>query len=81
MPQVDTQKVEMVKLALQGILFKMESLGAVIVDPANVKVKPFIDFGYETRNIVYNTEGKEGFAKYLDSMASTDMKNLQDVIE
>jgi hypothetical protein len=81
MPQVDTQKVETVKLALQGILSKMESLGSVIVDPANVNVKPIIDFGYKARNVVYNTEGKEGFTKYLDSMASTDVKNLQDVIE
>jgi hypothetical protein len=81
MPQVDDQKVETAKLALQGILYKMESLGAVIVDPANVNSQLIIDFGYKAVNIVYNTEGKEGFSKYLDGLASTDMKNLQDVIE
>jgi hypothetical protein len=51
------------------------------VDPANVNSQLIIDFGYKAVNIVYNTEGKEGFSKYLDGLASTDMKNLQDVIE
>lgn len=81
MPRADAQKVEMAKLALQGILSKMESLGAVVVDPANVNIKPHIDSGYKALNIVFGTEAKEEFTRYLNGMASTDMKNLQDVIE
>jgi hypothetical protein len=81
MPHYDTIKVDMARRSLQDTLSRMESLGAVIVDPADFNIKAHIDSGFKALTSVYETEFKEGIAKYLDGSASTDVRNLQDIIE
>jgi hypothetical protein len=81
MPQCDAKKVELARQAFQGALSKMESLGAIIVDPAEFGIKRHVDVGYDAQMIMCYTEFKEGIAKYLDGLASTDVRNLQDIIE
>lgn len=59
----------------------MKSLGAVIVDPADFDIQSHVDFGSKALNTVFEAEFKQGISKYLDGMASTDVRSLQDIIE
>jgi hypothetical protein len=81
MREVDPAKVDMMTQSLQEAVSRMQSLGAVIVDPADINFQPYIDLGFQALKTLYANEFKEGITKYLADMASTDVKELQDIIE
>jgi hypothetical protein len=74
-------RMNRVKQSFEDVISRMRTLGAVIVDPADINFQPHIDHGMQALKSVYATEFKQGIAMYLADMASTDVKNLQDIIE
>lgn len=81
MAQCSPEKITIAKQAFDQALSKMASLGAVIVDPADVKVERMLNGGYDAVQVLYANEFKEGIAKYPEQIASTEMGTLQDIIE
>jgi hypothetical protein len=80
MSDVEPETVDMMTRSLQEAIIKMRSLGAVIVDPADINFQTHIDLGFQALQSLYANEFKEGIVSYLAEMASTDVKNLQDII-
>ncbi|KAJ9102882.1 hypothetical protein QFC19_004612 [Naganishia cerealis] len=71
-----------VKPAFEAAIRKMESLGAILCDP--VEIATFEEWKTRVKTDYFTvilTDFKEDLAKYLSGMKSTDVHNLQDIIE
>jgi amidase len=68
--------------SFEHALAKMETLGATVVSPANIpSMQDLITNGFDAQEKIQNVDFKEEIAKYLGNMASTDVRNLEDIIE
>jgi amidase len=61
---------------------KMQDLGAIICDPADIPgSQQWKDSGMSDEMTIIAHEYKEDMAKYLATMKQTDVANLRDIIE
>lgn len=60
----------------------MQSLGASMASPAEIpSMQELMSFGFIAQDTIQKTDFKEEIAEYLGAMASTDVTNLQEIIE
>jgi hypothetical protein len=59
MSDVEPKTVDTMARSLQDAIIKMRSLGAVIVDPADVNFQPYIDLGFQALKSLYANERLE----------------------
>ncbi|KAJ9100953.1 hypothetical protein QFC19_005349 [Naganishia cerealis] len=78
-PSDDESKAQKAQDAFNRAVSKIESLGAIIQDPAEI---PSMDewLASDAEWVVMTTEFKEGIATYLKDMTSSDVRTLEDII-
>ncbi|KAJ9103323.1 hypothetical protein QFC20_004800 [Naganishia adeliensis] len=69
------------KQAVEDAISKMKSLGAITEDPADFPSIQRWMAGNDAYQTVVKTEFKVEIERYLKTMISTDVKNLEDIIE
>lgn len=75
-------KLEKAASAIEAALQKMQELGATVISMQNIpSMQDLVNNGFQAQAIIQNTEFKEEIAKYLRTMASTEVRNLSDIIE
>jgi glutamine synthetase type III len=80
--QGDTAKLEKAVSTIEIAVHQMQELGATVISPADIpSMQELADTGFQAQATIQNTEFKEDITKYLDTMASTEVRNLQDIIE
>ncbi|KAJ9102355.1 hypothetical protein QFC21_002755 [Naganishia friedmannii] len=76
----DAKLIKQVQEAFDQAIKKMESLGASIIDPANVTSLEAME-GNTTTRLWGQHEFKENFEAYLQSLKSSNVRTLKDVVE
>lgn len=67
---------------MEAAISTMKSLGAIIQDPADFpSIEQWMETGNDAYQTVVKTEFKVEIEKYLGTMISTEVKNLDDIIK
>jgi amidase len=78
----DPRRNVKVRSELDAAIKKMEQLGAIIFDPADIpSSEEWIQQSMSNDIAVISNEFKEDMRKYLDTMKSTEVTCLRDIIE